>query len=73
MKTSITHSVYWFLVTLHVAIRFIPSVAPVPCNSFPKIFGGSLGQTYIGQIDVFDDYLAFYGRTFDSSLTSFNI
>ena len=72
MKSSITHSVYCLLAILHVAIRFLPSAAQVPCNSFPKIFGGSLNDTFVGQIDVFDDYLAFYGITYDLSLTSFN-
>jgi hypothetical protein len=74
MKSSITHSVYWLIPILHFAIRFIFSAAAtVPCNSFPKIFGGSSGSTVVNQIDVFDDYLAFYGRTNDISLTSFNI
>ena len=46
MKTSITHSVYWLIAILHVPIRHVPSAAAVPCNSFPKIFGGSfVGDT----------------------------
>ena len=72
MKSSITHSLYWLWHILHFIVRFIPSAAPVPCNSFPKIFGGSLSNSDIGNIDVFDDYLAFSGWTSDSSLTSFN-
>ena len=70
MKARITNSVYWLIPILHVAIRYVPSAAAVPCNSFPKIFGGSSGDTYVNQIDVFDDNLAFAGRTLDSSLTS---
>jgi hypothetical protein len=39
------------------------------CNSFPKIFGGSGGNTYLSQIDVFADYLAMVGNTRDTTLT----
>jgi hypothetical protein len=39
------------------------------CNSFPKIFGGSLADTYLIQIDAFNDYLALSGFTYDNSLT----
>jgi hypothetical protein len=35
------------------------------CNSFPKIFGGSLAPTYLRQIDAFNDYLAIAGETRD--------
>ena len=46
----------------------IHPVESVPCNSFPKIFGGSSGHTYLRHIDVFNDYLALAGRTYDTSL-----
>jgi hypothetical protein len=39
------------------------------CNSFPKIFGGSGFNSSLNQFDVFNDYLAMAGDTFDSSLT----
>jgi hypothetical protein len=68
MKTCIPLSVFWLITTIHVAITFTSSAA-VPCNSFPKIFGGSSGFTFVNQIDVFDDYLAFAGGTIDSGLT----
>jgi hypothetical protein len=37
-------------------------------NSFPKIFGGSVGYSELYQIDVFKDYLAMVGYTSDSKL-----
>jgi hypothetical protein len=40
------------------------------CNSFPKIFGGSQDHSYLYQIDVFNDYLAMGGRTWDYTLTA---
>ena len=43
--------------------------ATTPCNSFPKIFGGSSGNSVLYQIDVFNDYLAMAGGTNDNSLT----
>ena len=47
-----------------------PSIkATTPCNSFPKIFGGSSGNSVLYQIDVFNDYLAMAGGTNDNSLT----
>jgi hypothetical protein len=39
------------------------------CNSFPKFFGGSSADTGVYSIDVFNDYLAFGGESFDLSLT----
>jgi len=36
--------------------------API-CNSFPKIFGGSGGSSFLYHIDVFADYLALVGDT----------
>ena len=45
-----------------------PSIKADTCNSFPKIFGGSSGYSWLNQIDVFNDYLAMGGYTEDSSL-----
>ena len=39
------------------------------CNSFPKIFGGSGAYTFLLHIDVFADYLAIVGYTWDTTLT----
>ena len=39
------------------------------CNSFPKIFGGSSSHTGLDDIDVYNDYLALAGTTYDNSLT----
>ena len=44
-----------------------------PCNSFPKILGGSTQPTDLYQIDVFNDYLALAGSSRDSTLTGVNI
>ena len=46
-----------------------PTQSITPCNSFPKIFGGLSGGTTVSQIDVYNDYLALAGDTFDNSLT----
>ena len=40
------------------------------CNSFPKIFGGSGGDSYLYHIDVFADYLAIVGDTGDTTLAT---
>ncbi len=63
MKSSIRHSVYVLITLLHAAYCGPPSIG---CNSFPKIFGGNIGDTSVNQIDVFDDYLVFGGYTSDS-------
>ena len=39
------------------------------CNSFPRIFGGNKGATYLYQIDVYNNYLALSGSTNDKDLT----
>ncbi len=44
--------------------------APATSNSFPKIFGGAGGDTYLLHIDVFADYLAMIGHTHDTTLTT---
>jgi hypothetical protein len=46
-----------------------PVQSTTPCNSFPKIFGGNLASTGLWHIDVFNDYLALAGHTWDNSLT----
>ncbi len=43
--------------------------APTCSNSFPKIFGGSVHNSYLLYIDVFADYLAMVGDTKDGTLT----
>jgi hypothetical protein len=51
-------------------ISSIGAVQTTPtCNSFPKIFGGSSDHTYLNHIDVFNDYFAIAGDTYDNSLT----
>ena len=47
--------------------------APATCKSFPKILGGGGDHTYIVQIDVFADYLAIVGDTWDTTLTGLSI
>jgi hypothetical protein len=42
--------------------------API-CNSFPKIFGGSGHNSFLHNINVFADYLAMVGNTWDTALT----
>jgi len=54
---------------LLLAISFIGVVQSTTCNSFPKIFGGSSSHTYLNHIDVYNDYLALAGHTFDNYLT----
>ncbi len=43
----------------------------VPCNIFPKIFGGSTASTNLNQFDVYGDYLAMTGMTMDTVLTGY--
>lgn len=45
------------------------SINASTCNSFPKFFGGSLANSYLTQIDVYNDYLAMAGDTKDNSIT----
>ena len=54
---------------LIASLPSIKATTPTPCNSFPKIFGGSIDDSYLWQIDVFNDYLAMGGSTFDNSIT----
>jgi len=46
--------------------------APATCKSFPKIFGGSGSDTYHYHIDVFADYLAMVGDTYDTTVAVFS-
>ncbi len=46
-----------------------PPVPPATSNSFPKIFGGAGGGTFLYHFDVFADYLAIVGYTVDTTLT----
>jgi hypothetical protein len=39
---------------------------------FPKFIGGNIGDTFIDQIDVSGDLIAFAGYTCDSGLTNFS-
>lgn len=48
----------------------IHSVESAACNNFPKIFGGSSGNTRLFHIDVFNYYLALAGGTSDSSIVT---
>ena len=60
----------YFPLGLLLLLSFIAPVQSItPCNSFPKIFGGSSGDTSLVQIDVYNDYLALAGRTSDNYLT----
>jgi hypothetical protein len=62
--------VFLLLIASSPSIKALP---PLPkCNSFPKIFGGSSGDSILRQIDVFNDYLAIGGDIWDDSLTGIN-
>jgi hypothetical protein len=51
-------------------MSFINSVqSTTTCNSFPKILGASSSNTIVWHIDVFNDYLALAGDTWDNILT----
>jgi hypothetical protein len=50
-------------------MSFIRPAQSATCNSFPEIFGGSSGDTYLIQIDVYNDYLALAGNSQDNTLT----
>jgi len=56
-----------FVIFLMIAL--LPSINASTCNSFPKIFGGSIADSYLTQIDVYNDYLAMAGDTKDNSIT----
>jgi hypothetical protein len=46
-----------------------PVQSTTPCNSFPKIFGGNIANTFLYHIDIFNDYLALAGDTAENFLT----
>ena len=56
------------ILTLFVSFKLTKSV---PCNVFPKIFGGTAGNSKLMQIDVFGDYLAMAGDTWDNTLAGY--
>ena len=51
MKTALKRASYIYYITASAILTFatiIPSLdATTSCNSFPKIFGGGYGNTYI--------------------------
>jgi hypothetical protein len=51
-----------------VLIGIIKISSQATCNSFPKIFGGSGSDSVLYHIDVFADYLAMVGDTWDNTL-----
>ncbi len=51
------HKKMLFMLTIMIAILPITLSLPA-CVSFPKIFGGNNGDSYLYQMDVFNDYLA---------------
>ena len=60
--------IYYKLIFILIMILGDSYQAPT-CNSFPKIFGGSGDYSFLIHIDVFADYLALVGYTFDTTLT----
>ena len=61
------------LLVFFLLIASSPLIKADTCNSFPKIFGGISGSSFLYQIDVFDDYLAMGGLTYDNTLTSLSV
>jgi hypothetical protein len=59
---------YKFIFTLIMILE--KSYQAPTCNSFPKIFGGSGQGSYLPHIDVFADYLAMVGDTYDTTLAT---
>jgi hypothetical protein len=49
-----------------VLIGIIKISSQATCNSFPKIFGGSGSHSFLYHIDVFANYLAMVGDTYDT-------
>jgi hypothetical protein len=63
MKKRFSHLKYWLITIVTVAVSYLASAGdPIPCNSFPKIFGSTSFDSSVNQIDVFDDYLIFGGK-----------
>ena len=61
------------LLQVSLLLLGIQPTISVPCNIFPKVFGGSSGHSELWQIDVYGDYLAIGGITYDSGLTGYTI
>jgi hypothetical protein len=60
---------YYKLIFILIMI-FGDSFQAPTCNSFPKIFGGSGQHSYFFHMDVFADYLAMVGDTYDTTLST---
>ena len=68
MNLKIFHIFRYIVLLLLLLASFIDAVqSTTTCNSFPKILGGKV-DTYLWQIDAFDDYLAIAGDTWDKTL-----
>ena len=53
-----------------VLLSLAGAVKSTTCNSFPKIFGGSVADTGLYHIDVYNDYMALVGNTWDSTIST---
>ncbi len=71
MKASFFSS---FLLYLFI-FQFKSLAPPLPCKLFPKILGGTLGDTFKGVIDanLAKDIIVHAGFTWDSGLAGFNL
>jgi hypothetical protein len=49
-------------------ISFFHSAQSAACNNFPKILGGNLSYTLLYNIDVFDNFIALAGGSYDTTL-----
>jgi hypothetical protein len=58
-----------------ILISLLKDISCAPCKLFPKIFGGSSGDTYFINFDVHyeSDMIAVGGKTTDQSLLPFLI
>lgn len=52
------HNKKLFMLSMMIVIILPITLSLTACNSFPKIFGGNNGDSYLYQMDVFNDYLA---------------
>jgi hypothetical protein len=66
LKTFIFN--YYLWIFFFLVFSLINPVESATCNNFPKIFGGSSGETFLYQIDVYNDYFAMAGSTNDKSI-----
>jgi hypothetical protein len=62
--------IYYKLIFILIMILGDSYQAPTCSNSFPKIFGGSDSGSYLYHIDVFADYLAIVGGTYEATLAT---